>query len=40
LMGKSITRNAKNPIGKSKEESQKLLDQIAATLAMMESFVN
>ena len=40
LMGKSITRNAKNPIGKSKEESQKLLDQTAAVLAVMESFVN
>jgi DNA mismatch repair protein MutS2 len=39
-MGKSITRNAKIPIGKSKEESQKLLDQTAAALAVMKSFVN
>ncbi|KAJ6402073.1 hypothetical protein OIU84_014196 [Salix udensis] len=36
-MGQSITRNAKIPIGKSKEESQKLLDQTAAALAVMES---
>ncbi|KAJ6949403.1 hypothetical protein NC651_003405 [Populus alba x Populus x berolinensis] len=40
FMGKSITRNAKIPIDKSKEESQKLLNQTAAALAMMESFVN
>ncbi|KAG6741558.1 hypothetical protein POTOM_054822 [Populus tomentosa] len=39
-MDKSITRNAKISIGKSKEESQKLLDQTAAALAVMESFVN
>ncbi|KAJ6367716.1 hypothetical protein OIU78_000304 [Salix suchowensis] len=36
-MGQSITRNAKIPIGKSKEESQKLLDQTTAALAVMES---
>ncbi|XP_061977811.1 uncharacterized protein LOC133698773 isoform X2 [Populus nigra] len=36
-MGQSITRNAKIPIGKSKEESQKLLDQTDAALAVMES---
>ncbi|KAJ6862946.1 hypothetical protein NC652_039730 [Populus alba x Populus x berolinensis] len=40
LMGKSITRNVKILIGKSKEESQKLIDQIVAVLAVMESFVN
>ncbi|KAJ6856971.1 hypothetical protein NC651_038612 [Populus alba x Populus x berolinensis] len=39
-MGKSITRNAKVLIGKSKEESQMLIDQTIAALAVMESFVN
>jgi DNA mismatch repair protein MutS2 len=39
-MGKSITRNAKIPIDKSKEESQKLLDQTAAALVVMEYFIN
>uniref|UniRef100_B9GU71 Uncharacterized protein n=1 Tax=Populus trichocarpa TaxID=3694 RepID=B9GU71_POPTR len=39
-MGKLITRNTKILIGKSKEESQKLLDQTAAALAVMKSFVN
>ncbi|CAK7350609.1 unnamed protein product [Dovyalis caffra] len=36
-MAQSITRNANIPIGKSKEDSQKLLDQTAAALAVMES---
>jgi DNA mismatch repair protein MutS2 len=39
-MGKSITWNAKIPIGKSKEESQKLLGHTTTALAVMESFVN